>query len=252
MDKRSAFAMRGELVKYEHRYRHLTHVEPLRIKLHLKPGSQLAGYDPLWLDDLLAWCVIMEATHGHGVPDHTKPYKLVTPLQCLWQSADGLPLWAATPFMPCGVNGRDVTYWHKRAQSGEWTGTKTGNFSIRATQGRWMERRVPLPTVVAEWWEATCIGDAEEIGRLLGQVSHVGKRRSMGMGEVDHWVVEPGRFVLHEGGRLTRAMPAEAFDASDICGGLRPAGEPAPIGWTPPQWKPSLFRPGWWMGAELA
>lgn len=251
VDKREAFLIRGDLMRYEVRYRSIA-TEPLRVKLYLKPGSQMAGYDPLWLDNLLAWSVVQEATRGKGVPDHTKPYRLCTPLKCLWTSRDGLPLWAATQFMPAGVNGRDITYWHKRAQCGEWTGTRTGNFAIRATQGRWMERRVPLPTVVAEWWEATCIGNAEEIGRLLSAVSFVGKRRSMGMGEVDRWVIEPGEFALHEDGRLTRPMPAEAFETGrELCGGMLPVGAPAPVGWTPPQWKPSLFRPGWWAGAEL-
>lgn len=251
MDKHTAFVIRGDLMRYEIRYRSIA-TEPLRVKLYLKPGSRLAGYDPLWLDNLLAWCVVQEATNGAGVPDHTKPYKLCAPLKCLWSSIDGLPLWAATPFSPAGVHGRDITYWHKRAQSGEWTGTKRGSFTISTTNGRWMERRVPLPTTVAEWWEATCIGNVEEIGRLLQMVTFVGKRRAMGMGEVDHWVIESGEFALHEDGRLTRPLPAEFF-AMDMstCDGLYPVGDPAPVGWTPPQWKPSLFRPGWWMGTEL-
>lgn len=221
--------------------------EPLRIILHLVPGSRIAGYDPVNLDNLLARAVVDEATHGLGLPSTPEAYRLPVPLVCLWRSPEGLPLWAATPFFPASDHALDVAYWHKRAQTGELTGTKTGRFAIRATQGRWMERRVPLPTQVCDTWQAWCIGDGEEIARLLRPLTHVGKKRSTGFGEVSRWRIEPAQsFELVHDGRLMRAMPAMA--AAQLLPWYRMSEEPAPVGWTPPQWKPSLFAPGWWPG----
>lgn len=243
------------LTPYVERYAGATienpNVSPLRVVLTLRPGSRLAGYDPLNLDNLLARAVVDEATAGQGLPTTPQAYRLPVPLRCLWTEPEtGLPLWAATPFSPLGESAPDVAYWHKRAQSGRWTGTKSGKYSISSTNGRWMERRVPLPTVVAEQWAADAVGDPGEVARLLANLAFVGKRRSCGFGEVATWRVEPlDAFLLVRDGLLTRPLPAGA--AHLVAEHGRPDGEPAPVGWTPPQWKPDLFRPGWWTGTPV-
>lgn len=234
---------------YAEKYAHLNLV-PLRVVLTLRPGAQLAGYDPLNLDNLLARCVVEEATEGAGLPPEAAAYALPVPLKCLWHSPDGLPLWAATPFAPDGEAVKDVAYWHKRVQPGRFTGTKTGNFSISSTNGRYMERRVPLPTIVATAWTAEAVGDPQEIARLLSRLAFVGKRRSNGFGEVDSWQVEPlESFELVRDGALTRPLPAGAVHL--LPADQTPEGEPAPVGWTPPQWKPALFSPGWWTSTPV-
>jgi len=243
------------LRSYFERYAALE-MQPLRISFELYADSCLAGYDPLHLDNLLAFCVVEEATQGRGLPNTPEAYELPVPLRCLWRSPDGFPLWAATQFAPVGLSAKDIVYWHKRAQSGEWTKTKSGRFAIRSTQGRWMERRVPLPATVCHEFEATCIGNADEIARLLTPMAFIGKRS---LGEVECWHVSrltrdersplAGDFGLVRDGRLTRALPALALELLPI--GQVPDGLPAPVGWTPPQWKPSLFAPGWWAGTSV-
>ncbi len=236
------------LTPYAERYADLVGV-PLRITLTLTAGAAIAGYDPINLDNLLARAVVDEATEGLGLPAEPGAYALPAPLRCLWRSDDDLPLWAATQFAPASDAVKDVAYWHKRVQPGRFTGTKTGRFSVSSTNGRYMERRVPLPTTVCDTWTAEAIGDPDEIARLLTGISYVGKRRSNGFGEVRAWRVEPmDEFRLARDGRLLRPIPA---DAVELLGGMMPEGEPAPVGWTPPQWKPSLFRPGWWAGAPV-
>jgi len=234
-----------------HAERYLTlSTEPLQVTLVLRANSHLAGYDPLNLDNLLARAVVDDATDGRRLPESQEPYSLPAPIKCLWRSAEGLPLWAATPFYPVGRCESDVAYWHKRVQTGRWSGTKRGTFAIRSTNGRWMERRVPLPTRLAEAWAAECVGNAEEIGRLLRRFAHVGKRRSNGFGEVREWRIKPiERFTLLREDKLTRAIPALALLDLGIIG--LPEGTAAPVGWTPPQWKPSLFLPGWWPGTPV-
>ena len=235
---------------YAERYAEIAAV-PLRVVLTLRPGSRLAGYDPLNLDNLLARAVVDEATEGRGLPSTPQAYRLPAPLVCLWREPEsGLPLWAATPFTPMGESAPDISYWHKRAQPGRLTGTRSGQFAISSTAGRWMERRVPLPTVVATEWVADAEGDPQEVARLLSTLAWVGKRRSNGFGEVLAWSVEPlSGFRLVRDGRLTRPLPA---GAGALLGTQKPEGEPAPIGWTPPQWKPDLFRLGWWTGTPVA
>ncbi len=230
------------------RYERLDAV-PFRVTLRLVRGSHIAGYDPLHLDNLLARCVVDEATEGRGLPNAEDAYTLPVPIICLWHSDDGLPLWAATPFRPVGMAVRDVAYWHKRQQSGAWTGTKSGRFSMPPQAGRYMERRVPLPTTLCETWTADALGDPREALRLLQSIAYVGKRRSNGFGEVREWRVEPlAQFELVQDGALVRPLPAGAVALLD---GATPAGSPAPIGWTPPQWKPSLFSLGWWAGTPV-
>lgn len=219
---------------------------PLHIVLHLRPGSHLAGYDSLLLDGLLARAVVELATGGAGLANTPDAYDIPLPLACLWRSAEGWPLWAATPFLPRGVQAKDVAYWHKRVQSGRWTRTPTGKFNIAPTDGRWMERRVPLPTQVAECWTAQCIGNADAITELLEIMVFVGKRRSNGFGEVERWNITAGSFDLVCAGHLTRSLPEAAA-------GLlvdRPSESAVAIGWTPPQWKASLWRPGWQIGTK--
>jgi hypothetical protein len=239
------------LEPYEKRYQEMP-FRPLRVRLDLIDGAQLAGYDPINLDNLLARAVLEEATGGQTRLNSSLSYALPIPIQCLYRSGEGLPLWASTVFWPAGMPVDDVAYWHKRVQSGRWTGTKTGNFSIRPTQGRYMERRVPLPVKAAcNEWYADCIGNAEEIARLLAPLSHVSKRRTNGFGAVKQWRIEEiEEFSLIRDGILLRPVPAEALDA--VLPDVSFVEDPAPVGWTPPEWKPDLFRPGWWPGTKIA
>lgn len=225
-------------------------VRPLRVVLTLREGSRLAGYDPLNLDNLLCRSVVEEATEGRGLPESREAYDLPCPLRCLWRSPAGWPLWAATPFQPAGLSIPDVCYWHKRQQSGRFSGTKTGNLRLNAAGGRYMEKRVPLPADACRTWEARCEGDAAEVARLLERFPVVGKRRAIGHGEVERWTVEPiESFDLVREGRLMRPIPVLAWPA--LFGLQVPEEAPALVGWTPPQWKPSLFLPGWWTGTAV-
>jgi len=237
------------LMPYVEKYENLQG-EPLRIILRILPGSQMALYDLLNLDNLLARCVVDEATQGQLLSNSQEPYRLPVPLRRLWTSTDGYPLWAVTPFWPEGLVTDDVIYFHKKQHSGRYTKTKSGEFAVRQGQGRYMERRIAQPCRVCSEWHAWCIGDGEEIARLLGDKAHVGKRRHAGLGAVQQFQVESANeFLQVRDGHLLRAVPAEALPV--VLPNVRMAEAPAPIGWTPPQWKRELFRPGWWPGAQV-
>lgn len=59
-----------------------------------------------------------------------------------------------------------------------------------------------------------CIGDRERIVELLGWVHYLGKKRSVGLGRVKRWIVEPVEpwgdgFPVALDGRPLRTLPAE-------------------------------------------
>lgn len=61
-----------------------------------------------------------------------------------------------------------------------------------------------------DWW---CVGDREQIKQLLSTVTHLGKKRGVGLGRVARWIVDPCEpwydgfpVVLH--GKPMRPLPA--------------------------------------------
>jgi len=222
---------------------------PLVVTLTLKQGAQLAGYDNLLLDNLLGACLVNEATGWKGLPDSEEGYAIPLPLRCLWRDAEGFPLWAATPFTPDGEWFKDVWYRHKKSPTGRFTATKSGRFNISPTDGRFMERRVPVPTTVAERFVAFCDGNVDEIARLLGLLTAAGRDRARGLGAIEHFDIDEAvGFFLADGSALTRSIPAEAIR---LLGNWTPQEPPSLISWTPPQWKPGLWRPGWRAGVRI-
>lgn len=164
---------------------------------------------------------------------------LPLPLELLWVSDTGLPLWAATPLQPLGdaVDGRE--YWHKRTPS------HRADFGVKlnavTTAGRWKEYRVPLRTVTTDRLTALCIGNQAEVERLLASVSHIGKKGSVGYGRVARWLVEPaGDAVVADQLLALRPVPIAYYD-----------GKPAPQhgvlrqreAWTPPYWVARWHQP---------
>jgi CRISPR type IV-associated protein Csf3 len=237
----------AELKPYDERYAQLK-MQSLRIVARLMPGSEIVAYDPVHLDNLLAKCVVNEATHGAGLPDSNEPYLLPVPLQRLWSDDQGLPLWASTVFIPVGISDRDIVYYHKRTITGRWTLSSSKRFNIKSSAGRHMERRIPLPTVLALEWEAFCVGNPDEIARLLRNVRHLGKRRAIGFGEIAEWCIEPAdNWSISRSGLLLRPVPQQAARELKIhC-----LDAPQLIGWTPPQWKPNLFALGYPFGSTV-
>jgi len=157
------------------------------------------------------------------------------PLDLLWVSPEGLPLWACSPLMPAPDALRVACreYWHKRYP------THRAEFGDRlnalTSAGRWKEYRTPVHAESVDTLYALAIGNGEAVAELLAEVDYLGKKGSMGYGRVARWTVHPGD---HDAAEIIarRAVPA-AFYA-----GQRPLGVLSPNrGWTPPYW----YAP-WW------
>lgn len=92
------------------------------------------------------------------------------------------------------VEARELRWINRRfpLEQGQTLGDKKLR-RITLTTGPSKSYRIPLETQhlvedTLAWW---CIGDAEQIRGLLVEITHLGKKRSVGLGEVREWTVAP-------------------------------------------------------------
>lgn len=215
-------------------------MQPLMVTAQLDGPAYLP--DPLYLDSLLAAAVVREVYESSLIPDvplHHSPV-VPMPLQTLWRDERGYPFTACTAFQPDGHIESDVYYHHKRHHPGTFTKrAKTGQpFSVKSTDGRWMDRQRPLTTQVVERLICTAVGDFDEICRLLVQVTHIGKERSRGIGRVRQWNIVPAsEFSLVQNGRLAANVPYAAARAL----GLKLPPQLTQGAWTAPRWQNGAY-----------
>lgn len=94
---------------------------------------------------------------------------------------------------------------------------------LQITAGANKAYRIPRPVSYLEdgvtWW---CLGDEQEIRRLLTPITHLGKKRGSGNGVVDSWAIEPCNiwpgFPVLRDGRPLRPLPVDWPGASGPCG----------------------------------
>jgi len=104
--------------------------------------------------------------------------------------------------------GADVRKVRKRVAVAEMA-RLTDSPSVNMAGGRFKAQEIPYPTRVARqlhWW---CVGDGDEILRLLDPVHAIGKLCNQGLGTVLRWHVETAGddWSIQRDGHLTRRMP---------------------------------------------
>ena len=211
-------------------------MEPLRVVAHMATPVIHAEGDATNLDGILSYAAI----EAHPVESLIAPALAVSvplPLALAWVSDGGQPLWTCTPLRGEDEAQTSPEYWHKRYPADR------AEFSARAAvntrAGRWKEYRVPVRPKMAERLIAHCIGNRDEIGRLLDRVSWVGKKPAMGYGRVARWEITTATITADEV-LIARAVP--------VASGLRSGGPVDPCrGWTPPYW----YAP-WWSDCWMA
>src|SRR5690606_4486934 len=86
-----------------------------------------------------------------------------------------------------------IEYWHRRVDSDlaekyvDFGGRK-GKIQVKA--GTYKAYRMPVTVKLIPEVTWYCVGDPEEIERLLSKVTAIGKKTAMGYGQVAEWVVE--------------------------------------------------------------
>ena len=188
---------------------------------------------PVHIDGILSQAVL---TAHPCAPRFDAPACVVPlPVELLWVSDKGLPLWAVSEFREMADAAQCREYWHKRypshrAEFGEKMNAVT-------TAGRYKEYRVPVNARRVERLRAFVIGNQAELERLLGYVSHIGKKGAMGYGRVARWDVKPLGQGLSDLAVINgRPVPAEFAREKGL------TGTPMPnVAWTSPYW----YAP-WW------
>lgn len=165
--------------------------EPLLVRGELFepviPAEPRDGGGALHLDSLLGTSVL----NAHPkAPVFSKGFPAVAPLplELAWASPEGRPLWTCSELRAQGDALRAPFFWHKRYPEDRAHLSKKGKLP-NTRSGRWKEYRMPLSGVVTPEFRATCIGNAEEVARLLSYITHVGKKTGYGFGRVS-WSVE--------------------------------------------------------------
>lgn len=187
----------------------------------------------LMLDGMLGFALLqslpypVEFSQAHAAT-------IPVPLDLLWVSPDGRPLWACAPLVPVSASAAGREYWHRRYPVHRADLDRTGKAWTAA--GRWKDYRTPITVRTPCDLAALVIGHAGEIARLLQYVTHAGKLVKTGYGYVGAWSVEPAAGMTREEARAvilaSRAVPVMAL--GDLGGTV--AGRIEPRGWTPPYW----------------
>jgi CRISPR type IV-associated protein Csf3 len=115
----------------------------------------------------------------------------------------------------------DRTHWNKRFDGGDAALDHYLTFGGRSERinpkaGRYRSYHQPLPLLIAPLVEWYCLGAADGLTLLLAQITHLGKKRGYGNGEVLRWELWPLRedWSLWRDGRPMRALPDGPWFAS--------------------------------------
>lgn len=182
---------------------------PLVVRAWIHGGIALPG-GPLALDALLASQVALRA----GLPP-PRDAADCQPIEIPVQRAPGGRFYLAS-FSVMSINARDRRFINRRAPVEQYQ--TIGESKIRRVQitsGKNKSYRIPFEMShavddVITWW---CIGNADAIRELLTTALYLGKKRSVGMGRVERWGVDPcaiwDGFPVVRDGKPLRALPAD-------------------------------------------
>lgn len=211
---------------------------PIVVRARLR-SSVCLPMDSVALDALLAFAVTIRDQIPPALSDEE-----VVPIEIPIARAEGGRFHLAS-VGHFDVERHELRHVSKRAPIEHYKtlGGKIGSVSI--SSGPDKGSRIPMPVVhpkdgLITWWAVAT--DVQEVRSLLGLVSHLGKRRAVGMGHVQSWEVEKvepwgdGFPVLLPDGTPTRTLP-EGWP------GVR---DDAPRGWrcvTYPYWQRTREEP---------
>lgn len=209
--------------------------EPLLIRARLGTPYAPAVDGRLHLDSILSYANVTAFPFPPAWGD--APAVIPLPIECLWESPAGLPLWACSDLYPTGAAHASTEYWHKRYPQ-QRIQDLCAKPNAPTTRGRYKEYRIPVGVVMPEnaTVVALCLGHADSIRTLLDHVQFIGKKPAQGKGRVLQWEVEPLVLSVEEtlATILQRRAVPHAFQP------VKP-GERMSLrsGWTPPYW----YRP---------
>lgn len=182
---------------------------PLHIEAVIDSAIALPG-GPLALDALLAWAVATRLCLPPPSVGGLVPIEIPVARE------------SAGRFHLCSFSVSAVECYERRWVNRRFPLTEAQDLGneklkrIQITAGPCKSYRLPMETQRLiddrlDWW---CIGDEAEVRDLLGMVGYLGKKRSVGLGRVKQWTVEPCEpwgdgFPVVRDGRALRTLPAD-------------------------------------------
>ena len=203
--------------------------EPLVVTAYLATAYSAADAWSPSLDGILAYWWLREHLGEEEFALGTTGHRpLVEPdLPLGREEHEGLWWWqASAPIVP--VVRRAVRHVHRRFDDG--IGLRflpEGTRKVLTSAGPYKSYRHPRTLHVAPYVRWHCIGEAEEIRRLLRRCTHIGFGHTRGFGQVARWEVTPGGDPARA--RFHRPLPVAFAGAHGITGmemvwGIRPPG----------------------------
>jgi CRISPR type IV-associated protein Csf3 len=223
-------------------------LEPLLISV--STISPVVNVEPIALDSVIAFAVVKHCLKGRGEPSQTqkKPWDIPLPLllQETIESEYRLPLWASTNFETINPESMQ-THYHKRSGDNPyWIRANQSTLNSKKKRrkpsskaGQYMDYRIPIQTTIADRWYAQCIGNKEEISRLLNTyVTNFGKLAANGYGRVLKWDVAPidSFSFFDKEGNVLRPIPTKSRTVSDSESSESLLNNVRICGWTPAYW----------------
>ncbi len=182
---------------------------PLRVQARIKTAISLPGA-PLMLDSLLASVVAREQGVDAGFVATLQPTEIVIPVA---KSECGqYHLASAAEYE---WEERESTWVNRPSPVAAAQLFGSSKVRIETSAGLSKPWRLPIATGwvkgdLLTWW---CVGDADEIERLLRMVTHLGKRAAVGKGEVAEWTVQQcetwAGYPVLRGGYPLRPLPTD-------------------------------------------
>lgn len=216
--------------------------EPLLIRGELfEPVVPAEPRGALHLDSLLGTSVLNAHPRAPYFGKSGFPVVVPLPLELEWVSEDGKPLWVCSELRGQGDMMRAPFYWHKRYPEDRAHLSKKVSAKTRA--GRWKEYRIPMSGVDVPEIRAACIGNAEEVARLLSFITHVGKKIGYGFGRVE-WtvdVLDADEEMIREVCMNVRPVPAKYLMEAE---GELSMSEGS--GWSRRSFSPPHWYAPWW------
>lgn len=236
---------------------------PLRVRAYMASALSILPHEGLPLDGILEAAAHVESgrildakraaggkvfVNGDGWPT-VRQYCRVTERGEWWLSKlnESTPINYALPVKRCGHRGdpdwfwccswatfpegmeTDRTHWNRRfdgnvPELGPHLDFGDRRGSISMASGRYKSYHMPLCLVVAPVVEWFCLGALDGVMRLLKEITHLGKKRSQGHGEVLRWQVWPARedWSCWRDGRPMRALPDQVGDFERGAHAIRP------------------------------
>lgn len=180
---------------------------PLKITFKLDgTGVYFDPAEPIHFDSLLCCALAHHHVQGEAPDRDGVPADIPIPLR-KWFESDTWG-WRASALFPDGDTIESLQFWRKKFRQSRVELTAG---SPNLTNGTYREYNMPMPLTLCHSMVCWAFGDRQNVRRALARnITHLGKKRSMGKGVINDIVIEAitEDHSLRKDGIAQRWLPA--------------------------------------------